>query len=175
MLPADHLKSLLVLMLLCVPMLARGLSSDRDQPINIEADRATLQEQKGISTYEGNVYVSQGTLKLHGDIMTVYTPGNQLEKIILLGQPATFVQRPDGRDDDLHAESTQMEYRAADERIILTGGARVWQTDGHEFRSEKIIYNIKSNTVNAGSDTGGDRVHITLQPKQRESREEDKP
>ena len=58
-----------------------------------------------------------------------------------------------------------MEYQAAGGFMILTGAARVWQTDGKELRSEKIIYDITKNTANAGSSTGSDRVHITLQPK----------
>jgi lipopolysaccharide transport protein LptA len=60
-----------------------------------------------------------------------------------------------------------MEYQAGAGLMILTGAARVWQTDGKEFRSEKITYDINRNTVNAGDKTGGDRVHITLQPKPR--------
>ena len=58
-----------------------------------------------------------------------------------------------------------MEYQEGAGLMILTGAARVWQTDGKEFRSEKIIYNITTNTVNAGDSSGSDRVHITLQPK----------
>ncbi len=62
-----------------------------------------------------------------------------------------------------------MEYHAAEEHIILTGNARIWQADGKEFRSGKIIYNIRTNIVNAGDSASGDRVHITLQPKHKPS------
>jgi lipopolysaccharide export system protein LptA len=160
----------LAALLLCLPGLAYGLASDRDQPITIEADRATLQEKEGISTYQGNVYLNQGTLKLHGDILTVYTKGDHIEKAILTGNPATFLQRPDGQDVDQHAEAQRMEYQATGGVMILQGAARVWQTDGKEFRSEKIIYDITRNTINAGDRAAGDRVHITLQPKPREQR-----
>jgi len=47
----------------------------------------------------------------------------------------------------------------------LLGNARVWQTGGEEFRSERIVFNLNDNTVNAGGTTTRDRVHITLQPK----------
>lgn len=153
------------LLLLCLPTLAYGLASDRDQPITIEANTATLKEKEGISIYQGNVYLNQGTLKLHGDTMTVYTKDDHIEKAVLTGNPATSVQRPDGQDVDQHAEAQRMEYQAAGGFMILTGAARVWQTDGKELRSEKIIYDITKNTANAGHSSGGDRVHITLQPK----------
>jgi lipopolysaccharide export system protein LptA len=156
---------LTVLLLLWLPALAYGLASDRDQPITIEADRATLKEKEGISIYQGNVYLNQGTLKLHGDTMTVHTKDDHIEKAVLTGNPATFMQRPDGQDIDQHAEAQRMEYQAAGGLMILTGAARVWQTDGKELRSEKIVYDITKNTANAGDSAGGDRVHITLQPK----------
>jgi lipopolysaccharide export system protein LptA len=158
------------LLLLCLPALAHGLASDRDQPITIEADTATLKEKEAVSIYQGNVYLNQGTLKLHGDTMTVYTKDDHVENAVLTGNPATFSQRPDASDVDQHAEAQRMDYQAAGGLLILTGAARVWQTDGKELRSEKIIYDITRNTANAGSGSGGDRVHITLQPKPKSSR-----
>ncbi|MDH3527027.1 MAG: lipopolysaccharide transport periplasmic protein LptA [Gammaproteobacteria bacterium] len=155
----------LILVLAVMPAAAWGLASDRDQPIHIEADSASLDENTGISVYKGNVHLSQGTLKLQGETMTVHSSGDQLSKIVLTGNPATFIQRPDDNDADLHAESGQMEYYAADERIILLKAARVWQENGKEFRSDKIIYNLSSNRINAGGSDTGDRVHIILQPK----------
>ena len=62
---------LLLFLPLLLPMAAWGLSDDRNQPMHIEADRASLNEKTGISTYEGNVHVQQGTLNLRGDRMTV--------------------------------------------------------------------------------------------------------
>jgi lipopolysaccharide export system protein LptA len=165
---AERRMRLSALLLFCLPALAYGLAADRDQPITIEADRATLKEKESISIYQGNVTLNQGTLRLRGDTMTVYTKDDHIEKAVLTGNPATFLQRPDGQDVDQHAEAQRMEYQAAAGLMILTGAARVWQTDGKELRSEKIIYDITRNTANAGSGTGGDRVHITLQPKPRE-------
>jgi lipopolysaccharide export system protein LptA len=162
---AERRMRLPALLLLFLPALAYGLAADRDQPITIEADRATFKEKESISIYQGNVYLNQGTLKLHGDTMTVYTRDDHIEKAILTGNPATFLQRPDGQDVDQHAEARRMEYQEGAGLMILTGAARVWQTDGKEFRSEKIIYDITRNTANAGDSSGSDRVHITLQPK----------
>jgi lipopolysaccharide export system protein LptA len=160
-------RHLLVLLLAVMPGATWGLASDRDQPIHIEADTASLDENTGISIYKGNVQLRQGTLNLQGESMTVHSSGDQVSKIVLTGNPATFMQRPDNSEVDLHAESGQMEYFAADERIILLQAARVWQTDGKEFRSDRIIYDISSNRINAGGSDAGDRVHIILQPKKK--------
>jgi lipopolysaccharide export system protein LptA len=152
------------LLLWIVPVTGWGLSSDRNQPMNIEADRATLNEKTGNSIYEGNVHVQQGTLVLEGSKMTVQLSNNEIETIILNGSPATYRQRPDGKDTDQHAEAGRIEYHAAEDRIILLENARIWQSGAEEFRSDRIVFNLKNNTVNAGGNNPGDRVRITLQP-----------
>jgi lipopolysaccharide export system protein LptA len=164
----------MALLLVFVPAMAQGLSSDRNQPITIEADRATLNEKDGSSIYEGNVHLQQGTLNLRGNRMTVQIADDEIEEIVLTGQPASYRQRPDGRDTDQHAEAGRIEYHAADERLILLDNARVWQSGAEEFRSERIVYNIKKNTVSAGG-SAGDRVRITLQPKQRPDKQQPAP
>ena len=152
-------------LLLCLlPVTGWGLSSDRSQAMNIEADRATLNEKTGNSIYQGNVQVQQGTLVLEGSKMAVQLSNNDIDTIILTGNPATYRQRPDGKDTDQHAEAARIEYHAAEDRIILLENARIWQSGAEEFRSERIVFNLKSNTVNAGGNSPGDRVRITLQP-----------
>ena len=150
--------------LLCLPLPAWALSADRNEPINIEADSATLHEKMGSSTYRGNVHLRQGTLHLHGDTMTVEMRDDRIEKILLTGSPATYQQRPDNATEDQHAEAGRIEYYATAERMVLLDKARIWQSDNEEFSSERIIFNLADDTVNAGGGTG-DRVRITLQPR----------
>jgi len=152
------------LLLSLLPFASLGLTSDRDQPINIEADRVTLNEKTGNSVYEGNVYLQQGTLVLQGSKMTVQLNGNTIDTLVLTGGPATYRQRPDGKESDQHAEAGRIEFHANDDRIILLENARVWQSGDKELRSDRIVFDLKSNTVNAGSNKPGDRVHITLPP-----------
>ena len=151
--------------LLCLPLPTWALSEDRNEPINIEADSATLHEKMGSSTYRGNVHLRQGTLHLHGDTMTVEMRDDRIEKILLIGSPATYKQRPDNAAVDQHAEAGRIEYYATAERIVLLDKARIWQSDNEEFSSERIIFNLADDTVNAGGGSTGDRVRITLQPR----------
>ena len=157
------------LLLLLAPVATWGLESDRSQPIHIEADKATLSEQGEKSIYEGNVQLRQGTLRLQGNRMTVYLANKQVDRITLTGEPATLQQRPNDQDADQHAEADSIEYSATDERVVLLGNARIWQSGDEEFRSERIVFNLKDNTVNAGGNNSQDRVHITLQPKNKQA------
>ncbi len=149
---------------LVTPALGWALSSDRQQPMHIEADQAELDDQKGVSVYTGNVKVTQGTLVLTGDVMTVYNKGDDVDHVIMVGEPATYRQRPDGKDEDMHAKSLRMEYFATPERIILINKAVAWQGK-NVFRSERIVYDVAADRVNAGDASGDQRVRITLQPK----------
>lgn len=155
---------LLQALLLCLPSAVWGLSTDRDQPIYIESDSATLKQKEGISTYTGNVHLRQGTLNMHGNEMNILLNDNRIVKVILTGDPATYVQRPDGKDTDRHAEAKRIEYYTENERLILIDAAHIWQPGSEDFRSDRIVINLEKDTVDAG---GGaqDRVRITLQPK----------
>jgi lipopolysaccharide export system protein LptA len=140
----------LTLLALLAPALAWGLTSDRDKPIQIAADRATLDEKTGIGIYEGNVHMHQGTLQLRGSKMTV--------------KLARFSQRPADADTDQQAEAGHIEYHAREQRLILQGNANIRQQGREEFSSDRIEFNLRDNTVNAGGSNGDGRVHIILQP-----------
>jgi lipopolysaccharide export system protein LptA len=163
--PVNRTLACLGILLAWLPLPASALSSDRNQPINIEADSATLHEKYGNSTYRGNVHLRQGTLHLHGDTMTVEMRDERIEKIVLTGNPATYVQRPDDADRDQHAEAGRIEYYAREERMVLLEDARIWQLENEEFSSDRIVFNLADNTVNAGGGSNGDRVRIILQPR----------
>jgi len=150
------------LLLSLLPITGSGLTGDRDQSVNIEADKATVNEKTGNSVYEGNVQVQQGTLVLQGSKMTVQLKDNSIDTFVLTGDPATYRQRPDGEESDQHAEAQRIEFYAKEDRIILLKNARVWRSDVKELRSDRIVFDLKSDTFNAGSDKPGDRVYITL-------------
>ncbi len=149
------------------PLPGVALTTDRDQPMLIEADQAELDDSNGISIYRGDIQVTQGTLKLTGDVMTVHAKDGRIEKVVVNGSPATYQQRPDGKEEDVFAQSLQMEYYAIPERMILLKNAEVTQ-GGDVLRSERIVYDVTKDQVNAGSinpNSDGERVRITIQPK----------
>ena len=173
MAPAKTRSLCRILLLVCLlPPAARALDADRDQPINIEADKASLNDKTGFSVYEGNVRLQQGTLLFTGNRMTVQLTDNKVDTIVLTGTPATYVQRPQGRDTDQHAEAGRIEYYALDDRVILLEKARIWESGADEFRSDRIVFSLKSETVNAGGGGESGRVHITLHPKDKNNKKD---
>ncbi len=143
------------------PRLA-ALSSDREQPIEIRADRASIDDLKGITVYEGNVEVIQGSMVLRGDKVTLtYDQNKQVEQIIAEGNPAYYKQRPDNRDSDVQAEARRMEYYAKKDMLHLIQEARVWQ-DKDSFSGEHIVYDVKRSQLTA--EGGKDRVTVVIEP-----------
>jgi len=153
------------LLLWLLPALSWSLSSDRNQPIEIEADKATLDEGKGLSVYEGNVLLRQGSLQLRGSHLSVYLKNSQVDKLILSGQPASYSQRLDGEENDQHAQAGRIEYLAGKQRMVLQGNARIWREETEEFSSDRIVVNLKDNTLDAGGGGPDGRVRIILQPR----------
>ena len=151
-----HLKNLIRFCLLC-GLLACGktwaLSTDKDQPIEIEADSAELDDKKGVTVYEGDVVVTQGSIRMTGDHMTVhYTKDNELDTVVMNGKPATYRQLPDKSDVYDEAEALQMEYYKARNLIVLINKAKVKQKDVR-FSGEHIEYDTLLSKIKARGST----------------------
>lgn len=149
---------------------AQAASADRKLPLEIEADRKHTDYKGGVATYEGRVIIRQGQLLLQGDKATIQLRDGQFDRAMLEGSPATYQDRDDA-GQPIRGEAHRMDYQALDEVITLSGQARV-ERAGDVLASERIVYRLKSEVVDAGAG-GGDRVRMTLQP--RNTREGTKP
>ncbi|MBE0440021.1 MAG: lipopolysaccharide transport periplasmic protein LptA [Gammaproteobacteria bacterium] len=166
-----HIKFAIVLLAL-VPIVSFALPDDREQPINIEADHAQLDDKEGVTQYKGNAILTQGTLKITGDIITFYYDADkQITKAVAQGNLATYRQIQKPGEEPVRARALQMEYYAKSQKIYLLGKGHVWQA-GDEFSGNKIEYDIEKNIVNASSapitvgnePQKAERIHIIIQP-----------
>ncbi|MBL4621882.1 MAG: lipopolysaccharide transport periplasmic protein LptA [Immundisolibacteraceae bacterium] len=145
-----------------------ALDSDSAQPINLEADRAELDDQKGISTYSGRVTLTQGTLELKGDKLIIRSVNGEPQLITTIGKPGKFKQRPQDKPDDVIATATTIKYDVAQEKIILDGNALLIQGN-QRFSGAHISYDMLTDKVKALGSVGGEsggRVHMTLPGRQ---------
>jgi len=149
-----------------LPLCAMALSSDKRQPIHIEADSVVINDTQGTAVYRGNVRYTQGSTHLEADEVTVYSADRQqVDKVIADGKPAMFRQRPDNQDQDLRGQAGHIEYFAGNERVILEKDAHLWQGK-NEFSGSRIEYDTANQTVkalNSGDETG--RVQVIIQPR----------
>lgn len=144
---------------------AWALDSDRDQPMHLEADSVTIDDQQKISRYSGSVQMRQGSVRATADEITVHSNDEGPQRIILVGAPATFRQRPEGKEQDAYGRATRIEHDTEREVTVFIGEARFWQGQ-EEFAGERIEYDASRDRVRAqGSADGTGRVRIVIQPK----------
>ena len=153
---------------------AWALPEDREQPIRVQADSAELDDRQGVAVYRGDVVITQGTMKITGDTVTITQDSNgDVEVFTSIGKPAYYEQKPAVDKQIVKAYGLTIQYFAANERIVLLDQAKVVQ-EGNTFEGEKIVYDTRRQIVNAGRATNTDvstprpRVDMVIQPRKRE-------
>ena len=111
--PAARDLLLLLSLLAAAPVLAK--STDRDQPMDINADRSdSLLQDNGVSVLEGNVTIRQGTLEVDADRAEVHRRNGEIERIVLIGAPARLRQVSD-TGEPMDARARQVVYTLSNE------------------------------------------------------------
>ncbi len=155
-----NLKLALILLL---PALALALPEDRDQPINLEADQAQLDQKTGTSIYEGNVIVTQGSMRLTADTAKIYVTEGTFQRMEATGKPSSFRYKPSVDKEEINGVGEQVEYDVTTAKIIVTTNARFTQ-GGDVFTGHRVEYDLSTDVVKANSKEGG-RINFTIQPK----------
>ncbi|WP_205341102.1 lipopolysaccharide transport periplasmic protein LptA [Denitrificimonas caeni] len=155
--------------------LAHALPSDSSQPINVQADSAEMDDKRGVAIYRGDVIITQGTLKITGDTVTItLNKSGDIDVFTSVGKPAYYEQQPATDKALVQAYGLTIQYFANNEKIIIIDQAKVIQ-QGNTFRGEKIIYDTKKQIVTAGRGKQGTittpspRINMVIQPKNKES------
>lgn len=154
-------------LILAIPPAVFALSEDRDQPIEITADSAVINEKQSQAEYTGAVVVTQGTLKLEGDVVNLKTNENgEVETFVAQGRPARFENFKQKSDQDpVKGRALVIDYSYGTDQVVLTGDAMITSKDS-EFSGPEITYDLKSGKVMA-TGSRSSRVNMTMQPKKK--------
>ncbi len=90
---------------------AQAEKTDRDQPVNLEADRITVDDAKKLHILEGNVRLSQGTLAIRCEKLVVTQDAQGFQKGLATGGSgglARFRQKRDGKDEYVDGEAERI-------------------------------------------------------------------
>lgn len=143
---------------------AAAIDPNSDQAINIESDEALLDDAEGISSYTGNVIVSQGLSKLEADRLLVSAEDRRISRIEAWGSPAHFVQQESVDTPATHGYAQSIVFQAENSLLIFTGQARLLQSE-NSFSGERIEYDILKKAIRAqGDESVGSRVKIQYHP-----------
>lgn len=145
-----------------------ALPSDRNQPVSLEADKATFNEKTGITTYTGNVVIQQGTLKLQADsIVANLNTKKQIQSVSAQGTPARFQQQINSKDALAKGEGHKIVYNAQTGILTLSGNAFLTQ-NGATFRGENLTYSMNKGDIEANGGSKG-RIQIVIPPSTQQS------
>jgi lipopolysaccharide export system protein LptA len=144
--------------------------ADSDKPLQLESDQVLIDDAKKISTFTGNVLLTQGTMSIHGDKILVIQDKDGFKHGTIYGKTASFRQKLEGAGEYVEGNGERIEYDTRAEVIDLYGQAHV-KRGLDDVRGEHITYNLKTETFQVSSGgtspagTPPKRVRAVLQPK----------
>lgn len=174
--------------LLCTALACNAPASyaeraDRDKPMHLDANQVNVDDANQISTFEGNVQFTQGTMTIRGDKIVVTQSKDGFTRGTATGQPASFRQKREGSDEYAEGFGERIEYDTKNETLSLFGQARM-KRGGDEVHGERITYSSKTEIFQVtgapgkqldasgkpADAQGKGRVRAIIQPKNRSPR-----
>lgn len=138
-----------------------SLPDDAQQPIHIASDSALRDEKLGVTIYEGNVEMTQGSMNIKADKVTIKMESEAVSNITATGNPASFKQQPEIDKGDVLAEGNKIIYQVASKIITLTEQAKLTQDDGSTISGNMITYDVTAGRAQAESDES-QRVRVII-------------
>lgn len=165
--------ALLLLSALALPAAAE--KADRALPIVVEADRpGTLDLQRQVVVFNGNVQIVQGTMSIRADRIEVREQAGGYRSAVATaapGQRASYRQKREGLDEFVEASAERIEYDARAGTLRFTGNASVRRLRAgvvaDEITGAEIRWDDAAElfSVDGGAPAAGGRVRAVLTPR----------
>lgn len=146
--------------------------ADRDKPIQMEADQATVDDANQISVFTGNVTLIQGTLMIRADKMIVKRDAEGYQYGTAFGNPAAFREKREGENEYIEGWGERLEYDSKTDRVQFFKQARL-KRGQDEVRGNYISYDGATEffqVIGGGKEAATEsnprgRVRAVIQPK----------
>ncbi|MDZ4141602.1 MAG: lipopolysaccharide transport periplasmic protein LptA [Methylotenera sp.] len=148
--------------------------ADKDKPIDLEADSVKVDDAKQISTYSGNVILTQGTLVIHADKLIVREDNAGFQHSTSTGNPTTFKQKREGKNEYMEGSAQRIEYDGRMDKVRLY--TKAWVKRGEDIvHGDYISYDanaeyaeVMGGTKSSDGTVSG-RVRAIIQPKNKKA------
>lgn len=163
----NKLLALLSILAMCTisPSLM-ALPDDKDQPIQLRADSAEIDDKQQVSVYAGNVFLKQGSMELKADKITVYSDDDGVKEMVAIGKPVDFKQQREVNGPFTTGKAQRVEYFADIDEAVFINKAELVQ-DGDVFKGDRIKFEMENDIVTATSHNKGSQVIMTLPPRKK--------
>ena len=151
---------------LCLSLVAPvvpALETDRQQPLEVNADDTRGSLGDGTTLLSGRVDIRQGTLHIQADEAEISKSDGKVSVITFRGQPARLEQEIE-EQGLVQAEARTITYRVSAGKVELAGNADVIHPQ-YRIAGEQLTYDLdEQHFEGSGSDTGDGRISIRLEP-----------
>lgn len=156
-----------LLLLGLIPATAGALPDDREQPIEIDALSSETLLDEGLTIYYGSsedpAVITQGSMRIAGEEITVKRADGRVEAITVTGAPARFEQQPAVDEAVIQGSGRTVTYDRAAQLLTIEEDARLMQA-GNTLNGYHVEYDMAANRVDAHSRDNGDRINVSIQP-----------
>lgn len=171
--------------ILVLALSAHAEKGDREKPINLEADRVSMDDINKVQIFEGNVVMTQGTMQIRTSKLVVTQDADGFQKGVATGGEnglARFRQKRDGRDEFIEGEAERIVHEARNEKTEFF--VRAWVKSGqdevkghyisYDTPTEKYLVTNAGRTTKSATGESQARVRAIIQPKSKAAPAEDK-
>ncbi len=144
--------------------------ADRGKEIVVGANRLTADDANKTSTFEGEVVISQGTMRMTASKVTVREDKDRHKYYVANGAPVTFRQKRDNADEWIEGFAERAEFDDRNDVLKLFDRARV-KRKNDELTGDVITYDMKKEIAevsgapaNAKTPNAG-RVKVIMTPR----------
>ena len=162
--------------ILVLALTAHAEKGDREKPINLEADRVSMDDINKVQIFEGNVVMTQGTMQIQTNKLVVTQDADGFQKGVATGGPnglARFRQKRDGKDEFIEGEAERIVHEARNEKTEFF--VRAWVKSGqdevkghyisYDAPTEKYLVTNAGGTTKSATGESQARVRAIIQPK----------
>ena len=159
--PGLRILSLVCLLLACSPALA--LQSDRQKPLEVNADATDGTLGDGVTILRGRVEIHQGSLHIRAQQAEVDKLDGKVHTVVFRGQPA-FLEQEIEEQGLVQAEAQTITYQVSTGLVTLEGSADVRHPQ-YQISGDHLTYDLNVQHFQGTSEVGGNgRIRIRLDP-----------
>ena len=170
---------LVVVVAALLPCVGWAESTDRDKPMNAEADALRYDDLKQTSVFSGNVVITKGSTIIRGSQVSVKQDPEGYQQAVVLSQPgklAFYRKKRDGLDEYIEGEGERIEYDSRQDVVKFINKAVMRRYNGavlaDETSGSQISYDNKTDVFavdggpqNRSATNPSGRVRALLSPR----------
>ena len=151
---------------------AHAEKADREKEIQVLADRLSADDARKEAVYEGNVVVTQGTMRITSARIVVREDPDGYRTYVATGSPVTFRQKRDKVEDWMDGSAQRVEFDDRNDLLKLYSGAKLKSAQGERagdfisYDRNKEFFQVTGSAPGAPEATGS-RVKATIIPQKK--------